>query len=458
MAAQAKGGELWSSRAGFLLAAIGFSVGLGNIWRFPYITGAYGGSAFLIVYLCCALAVALPLLVTELMIGRRGRASPSGSIRAVAMESGASAAWGGVGTLAVSCVFVILSYFTVLAGWTFDYFLRSASGSFAGIDLVESRAMFASLMNDPWRLLFWHTVVNALIILVVRRGVQEGVEKSMKLLMPILFIALLAMVAFSSAAGNFTAAVAYLLEPDFSKVTLQTVMVAQGQAFFSIGIGMAAMISFGGYMPSGYAIPRCALTIVAADTGVALLSGFAIFPLVFQFGLEPSSGAGLIFHTLPLAFGQMPGGSLFGAVFFLLLIAAALSSCIGCGEAVVSWVDEHWGIKRGKGIVVAIAGAWLMGVLAIMSLGVWWDFYPLGFMPAFAGKTIFDSLDFLAANVLLLFGAFLTSIFFGWLVPKQIHLNELGTPNGMFFALWRFLLRFVIPPMLLISLVLGITG
>jgi len=248
-----------------------------------------------------------------------------------------------------------------------------------------------------------------------------------------------------------------MLQPDFSKLTFQTVMVAIGQAFFSIGIGMAALITFGSYLPRSISIPGSAFTIVLADTGVAMLAGLAIFPLVFAFGLEPSSGSGLIFKTLPLAFGQMPGGQFFGAMFFVLLIAAAMSSCIGCCEAVVSWVDENWPFGRQKSVLYTVGAAWLVGLLSIMSLGEWADYYPLDFIPAFEGKTIFDALDFLAANILLLVGAFLTSIFFGWLVPKALRLQETGLQDGLGYTIWITLLRYIIPPILLVSLVMGIT-
>lgn len=449
--------EQWSSRLGFLLAAIGFSVGLGNIWRFPYIVGMYGGSAFLIVYLACALAIGLPLLITELTIGRRGRGSPAGSIRAIAKEAGASPAWAGVGTLAVFCVFIILSYYTVLTGWTFEYFLRSASGSFKGMGSEDSSTIFNGLMHNPARLLFWHTFVNLLIVLIVRKGIRHGVERAVKVLMPVLFIALVAMVFYSAVTGDIGATFAFLLEPDFSKVNFQTIMVAIGQAFFSIGIGMAALMTFGAYLPDNISIPRSAVVIIFADTLVALLAGFAIFPLVFAFGLPPSSGAGLIFQTLPIAFGQMPGGQVFGTIFFLLMIAAALSSCIGCGESVVSWVDERWGVKREKGIIIAAGAAWFVGLASIVSLGEWSEYYPLQFIPAFAGKTIFDALDFLAANILLLLGGLLVSIFFGWMVPKQLKLEETAGLESLFFKFWHSTLRFLVPPVLLFSLVLGIT-
>lgn len=457
MAGATQGTEQWSSRTGFLLAAIGFAVGIGNIWRFPYVTGENGGSAFLFVYLACALGIGLPLLITELTIGRRGRRSASGSIRAVAAEAGRSSRWGAVGGLAIFCVFIILSYYTVISGWTLDYFFRAISGSFNGMESRESNAMFAQLLNNPWQLLFWNTVVHLLVYLVVRQGVQAGIERAVKILMPALLVALVFMVGYGAVAGDMVMAMEFLLQPDFSKVTFQTVMVAIGQAFFSIGIGMGALITFGAYLPKDYSIPASATIIILSDTAVALLAGFAIFPLVFAFGLPPSSGSGLIFQTLPLAFGQMPGGQFVGGIFFVLLIVAALSSCIGCGEAVVSWVDEHWGIRRSKGILLTVVGAWLVGILTILSLGTWSDFFPLDFLPAFAGKTIFDSLDFLAANILLLVGALLTSVFFGWLVPKQIKLDELGVDDALFFGFWRFMLRFVIPPVLFIVIVMGVS-
>lgn len=457
MAGPVHQGEQWSSRLGFILAAIGFAVGLGNIWRFPYLTGENGGSAFLFVYLACAFGIGLPLLITELTIGRRGRRSPAGSIRAVAEESGASSRWGSVGVLAVLCVFIILSYYSVLTGWTLDYFFRAFGGSFDGLDASSTDAMFSGLMNDPLRLLFWNTVVHGLIYLVVRQGVQAGIERAAKILMPALFVALLIMMLYGAVAGDMASAASFLLEPDFSKVSFRTVMVATGQAFFSIGIGMGALIAFGAYLPKDYSIPGSAAGIILIDTSIAVLAGFAIFPLVFQFGLEPSSGAGLIFQTLPLAFGSMPGGQFFGAVFFALLIAAAMSSCIGCAEGVVSWVDEHWGMQRKNGVLAVVVAAWLLGILTILSLGAWSDVYPLDFIPAFAHRTIFDSLDFLAANILLLLGALLTSVFFGWLVPKHLKLDEMAVGDGTFFRFWRFMIRFVIPPVLFVVLIMGIT-
>ena len=448
--------EQWSSRRGFLLAAIGFSVGLGNIWRFPYVVGENGGSAFVIIYLLCAFAIGLPLLVTELAIGRLGRSDPAESYRRVARSSKRSTAWGAVGTLAIGCVFVVLSFYAVLSGWTFDYFVRGVAGRFNDLDAATSTEMFAGLMNNPWRLLFWHTVVNLLVIIIIRRGVQKGIERAANILMPILFGALIVMVIYSAFTGDMGRATTFLLQPDFSKVTAQTVMVAIGQAFFSVGVAMATMITFGSYLPQNISIPKSAAIIILADTGVAMLAGFVIFPLVFQFGLAPSEGAGLIFQTLPLAFGQMAGGQLFGAIFFLLLIVAALSSCLGGAEAVVSWVDERWRVPREKGILYFVGTIWLIGITTILSLGEWSDFYPLSFIPALAEETIFDLLEWFAANILLLLGAALTSVFFGWLVPKKTKLDGMGIGDGVFYAYANLMMRYVIPPILLVALVLGL--
>ena len=458
MAGPSSSGEQWSSQWGFLLAAVGFAVGMGNIWRFPYVLGENGGSAFLFIYLAFALGIGLPLLITELTIGRRGGRSASGSIEVVAAEAGIGKGWGRVGSLGVFCAFVILSYYTVISGWTLDYFVRAASGDLENITASASTSMWNSLMANPVRLIFWNTVVHILIVLIIRRGVQAGIERAVKVLMPALFITLIVMVIYGTVAGDMGATIKYLLEPDFSKVTFGTAMSAIGQAFFSIGIGMGSLIVFGSYMPKDFSIPRSATTVIFLDTGVALLAGFAIFPLVFAYNLDPSSGTGLIFETLPLAFGQMPGGRIFGSIFFVLLISAALSSCLGLAEGVVSWIDEHWGIKRTKGALLTAGAGWIIGLLSIMSLGDWSEFYPLDFIPAFAGQTIFVAFDFIAANILLLLGGLLLSVFFGWLVPKKIKQEELGVADNLFFGSWRIILRFVIPPLLLVILVMGLRG
>ena len=275
--------------------------------------------------------------------------------------------------------------------------------------------------------------------------------------MPALFGAILIMVVYGIFAGDMVKTLGFLLQPDFSKITPDIVMKAIGQAFFSIGIGMGSLIVFGAYMPKDFSISRSSAAVISLDTGVAVLAGFAIFPLVFQYNLDEGSGAGLIFQTLPLAFGQMPMGVLFGAIFFVLLISAALSSCIGLAEGCVNWVDEHLNIPRKKGALYVTGTAWVLGIASILGLSTWKDISPLGFIPSYAGKDIFDTLDYLAANNLLLIGGTLSAIFFGWRVPKALKLDELGVEDSRFFAFWRFMIRFIIPPVLVLALVLGIT-
>jgi len=452
MAGSSGSSEQWSSMSGFLLAAVGFAVGMGNIWRFPYVLGENGGSAFLIIYLAFALGIGLPLLITEITIGRRGQSSATGSYQAVAAVCGRSKAWRHVGPLGIFCAFVILSYYTVISGWTLDYFVKAASGALNGVDADSSAALFSGLLSNPGRLIFWNTAVHLLIIFIIRRGVRAGIESAVKILMPALFVSLLVMVIYGVVAGDMASAMKFLLEPDFSKVTFSTAMMAIGQAFFSIGIGMGSLVVFGAYMPKDFSIARSATAVILLDTGVAVVAGLAIFPLVFQYGLDAGSGAGLIFQTLPLAFGQMPGGQIFGSIFFVLLISAALSSCIGLAEGCVNWVDEHCGITRKKGVLYVVGAAWLLGIFSIMSLGDWSTYYPLDFIPSYDGKNIFNALDHLAANNLLLLGGALSAIFFGWLVPKALKLEELDVADGPLFALWHFLIRFVIPPVLVIVL------
>jgi NSS family neurotransmitter:Na+ symporter len=457
MAGASGSGEQWSSRWGFLLAAVGFAVGMGNIWRFPYQLGENGGSAFLIIYLACALGIGLPLLITEISIGRHGKASASQSVINVALECGRSRKWGIIGTLGIFCAFVILSYYTVLSGWTLDYFVKAAGGTFEGVDAEATSAMFSGLLASPGMLIFWNTIVHILIYLVIRQGVQSGIERAVKILMPALFGAIFIMVIYGMVAGDMVTTLRFLLEPDFSKITFGTVMDAIGQAFFSIGIGMGSLIVFGAYMPKDFSIPRSATAVILMDTGVAVLAGFAIFPLVFAYGLNPGSGPGLIFETLPLAFGQMPGGQLFGAIFFVLLISAALSSCIGLAEGVVNWVDEHLKIPRRQGILYIAVAAWFLGIASILGFSAWSDVRLLDFIPSYEGLDIFDTLDTLAANNLLLVGGALSAIFFGWLVPKALKLEEMNVTDGLFFGFWRFMIRFIIPPILIVTLIMGIT-
>lgn len=447
--------EGWSSRFAFVLTALGVSVGLGNIWRFPYMVGENGGGAFILIYLCCALGIGLPLLIAELTLGRHGRLSPIGSTRAVAVEGGSSPRWGAVGGMAIAAVIIILGFYVVVTGWTFDYFLRAVTGSFSGLTVAQSGALFAGLMASPLRMAIWQLLVIALVVFVVARGLRSGVERAAQLLMPLLFLCLLALVIYACLAGDLAATIDFLIRPDFGKVTVTTVLAAVGQAFFSIGLAFAAMMTFGSYLDRETSIPRSAVLIVAGDTLVALLAGFAVFPIVFAHGLEPASGPGLVFETLPLAFGHMRFGALVGAVFFLLLMLGALTSCIGSFEPMLCWARERWGIGRARATLLSGAVVWALGITTVLSFNWLKDFHPLGFIDRFAGRTLFDLQEAFATNVLLVLGGILMSLLAGWVMPRGALQQETGL-GGLAFAGLRLVLRWIAPAALACVLALAL--
>jgi NSS family neurotransmitter:Na+ symporter len=449
--------ENWSSRLNFLMASIGFSVGLGNIWRFPYVTGENGGAAFILVYLACALCIGVPLVMSEWAIGRRAKnaASATGSFKEIAKQNNLSSRWTGVGGMGVIAVFMMMLTYTVITGWTLDYFSMSVVGKFNEINAEQSRSFFNNLMADPIRLLFWHTVVIVIIMAVNARGLQAGIEKAVRILMPSLFICMIAMVIYASLVGDMKAAVTFLLTPDFSQITGKTFLLALGQAFFSIGIAMAVMVTYGSYLSKETSISKNAFIVVFADTFVAMLAGFAIFPLVFAHGLEPDAGAGLVFQILPIALGDLPGGQLFSSVFFLLLIAAAFTSCIGNFEPIIAWTRERFSLTRKKATFVSGAIMWLLGISSVLSLNVLKDFHPLAFTSLLAEKTIFESFDYISASILLPIGGLLTAVFVGWRIPAKEMREELGLKKTT-FLLWQVLIRYLVPVAIIIVFIYGV--
>ncbi len=437
----------WSSRLSFLLASVGFAVGLGNIWRFPYLAGENGGSAFVLVYLLFAFGIGMPLVMSEWAIGRRGSgtASASGSLAEVAVRAGAGKAWGSVGGIAVLAVFMLMLFYTTVTGWTMDYFVRGAAGGFSRITAAESQAMFAGLTGNSARLAFWHTVVCVLTVYINSRGLHAGIERAVKLLMPALFACMIVMVGYAAAVGDFGAAARFLLEPDFSRLTGEAVLTALGQAFFSVGIAMAVHITYGSYLDRRTSIPRNAFIVVGADSLVAVLAGFAIFPIVFAHGLPLNSGEGLVFETLPIAFGDLPGGRTFGSVFFLLLIAAAMTSCISNFAPIVAWTRDMFDVGHTTAALASGAAMWALGLGTVFSFNLLAGFHPLSFIGLFADMTIYESLDFIMSNMLLPAGAFLTSIFIGWIAGREGIREELGLADGLAFQVWRALIRYVVP-------------
>lgn len=448
----------WSSRLAFLLAAVGAAVGLGNMWKFPYTAGVSGGGAFVLIYLIAVIVVAVPIMMAELAIGRRGRRSPVNSMRRVAAADDASPAWKNVGWVNVCAGFLILTFYSVIAGWALAYIPKLASGTFtqSTADLVGSE--FSDLLASPLTLIFWHALFMGLTVFIVARGIQDGIEKAVKFLMPSLFGMLLVLVVYACIAGDFAATVDFMFTFDFSKIDVHVVVAAIGQAFFSVSVAMGLLMTYGAYLPETVVIPRAAIIIAIADTMVALLAGFAIFPVVFANGLDPAEGPGLVFVTLPLAFGQMPFGTLFGTLFFVLLTFAALTSSIAVFEPIVSWAEEHQGVKRQSSALVFGALAFLIGLLTVFSFNIWSNVHPLGGFETFAGKTIFDVIDYVASNILLPAGGILIALFAGYAMARKSSVEELGIGDGTAYAIWRFLVRFVSPIAIAIVLVTLVGG
>ncbi len=435
---------LWSSRLAFILAATGSAVGLGNIWKFPYVTGENGGGAFVLVYLLCIAIIGIPIMMAEVMIGRRGGHSPVNSIKAIAQRDGLNPAWKLVGAVGILAGFLILSFYSVIGGWAISYVGTTASGQLSGQTADAVGAIFSGLLSNPGTLLLWHTVFMALVMLVVAKGVRSGLERAVSILMPALFVLLLIVVGYAMTTGHFGQAAAFLFQPDFSKLTTSGVLVALGHAFFTLSLGMAVMMAYGSYLPKKISIAKTSITVPVIDTGVALLAGLAIFPIVFANGLEPGAGPGLIFQTLPLAFGQMPMGSLFGTLFFVLLIFAAWTSGISLLEPIVEWLEEQKGMNRTVSTLAAGVVCWALGIASILSLNLWADFAPLGFIPMLEGKTIFDLLDFFTANILLPLGGLLVALMAGWVMSKPAMEKELALSPGT-FNLWFVTVRFITP-------------
>ena len=427
----------WSSRFAYILAATGSAVGLGNIWKFPYITGENGGGAFVLVYLACVVAIGIPIMIAETMMGRRGRQSPINTLQTLSTEANANTNWHYLGWMGVIAGMLILSYYSVIAGWASAYVFKAIFGGFSA-NAVEVKASFDEFISSPVKLVFWHTVFMIATMSVVMRGVKSGLEKAVQLLMPTLLVLLLLLVAYAMATGEYYfKGLSFLFSPDFSEIDGDAVLTAMGHAFFTLGLGMGAIMVYGSYLPSGVSIAKTSLYIAGADTIVALLAGIAIFPLVFANGLEPGSGPGLIFQTLPIAFGNMTGGWLFGILFFVLLVFAALTSSISLIEPVVAWLVENRGYTRVKASVVSGIATWILGVSVALSFNVWSDF-------KIFDRTIFDFLDYLTANLMLPIGGFCIAVFAAWIMHEKHVKEELDLPEQP-YAIWKFLASYIAP-------------
>ena len=428
----------WSSRFAFILAATGSAVGLGNIWKFPYITGENGGGAFVIVYLLCVLLIGIPIMMAETMLGRRSRQNPIETMKTLAKEADADSNWHYLGWLGVIAGFLILSYYSVIAGWASAYVLKAFTGSFFSADAAEIKSLFDSFVASPVQLIFWHSLFMLATMLIVVRGVNSGIERAVRFLMPSLFVLLMLLVAYAMTTGSYDQGIKFLFTPDFSKLTANGVLTAMGHAFFTLSIGMGAIMVYGSYLPKDVSISKTVFLIAGTDTVVALLAGIAIFPIVFASGLEPAAGPGLIFQTLPIAFGNMTGGWLFGILFFVMLVFAALSSSISLIEPAVAWLVENKNMSREQACIWSGSITWLLGFGTIFSFNIWSEL-------KIFDRTIFHLLDYLTANLMLPIGGFCIAVFAGWIMKHQHTEQELDMPDAISYQAWKLLISYVAP-------------
>ncbi len=433
----------WSSRLAFILAVTGSAVGLGNVWKFPYMVGQNGGGAFVLVYLLAVLLIGLPIMMAEILIGRRGRRNPVTTMAILGVEESGTAAWRWIGIMGIVGGMLILSFYSAIAGWTMAYIVKSATGTFTGATSETVNAEFVALIADPLTMGAWHTLFMALTVIVVARGVERGLESAVRVMVPALFFILVLLLFYAASTGEFLTALRFMFAPDFSRLTPGVVLAAVGQAFFSLSVGMGCIMAYGAYLPQDASIAQTSVAVVLSDTAIALLAGLVVFPVVFAFGLDPAEGPGLVFQTLPLALGQLTGGALFGMLFFLLLAFAALTSAISLIEGVVAWLIETRGLSRPVAATAAGVTIWLIGFLTVLSFNVLKDF-------RFGRGTIFDNVDFLTSNVMLPLGGLLIVVFAGWFMSPNSTAAELDPAGGRLYRTWHGLAKFLAPVAILL--------
>ncbi len=428
----------WSSRFTFILAVTGSAVGLGNIWKFPYLAGENGGGAFVLVYLLFVFGIGLPIMMAEILLGRRGRRNPVATMQILGEEESGHPNWRYLGLIGVIGGFIILSFYSVIAGWAVAYIFKAASGSFAGASAETLGAEFGAFVANPLVIGFWHTLFMGITVFLVAKGVEKGLEKAVRFMVPALVLLLFVLLGYAMNSGHFAEGLAFMFDPDFSRLTGSSVLAAMGQAFFTLSVGMGAVMAYGAYLPQDASITKTSIAVVCADTSIAILAGLVIFPIVFANGLDPAEGPGLIFQTLPLAFGQMTGGTFFGVLFFLLLAFAALTSAISLTEPAVAWMVESYDMTRKMAAVRVGFIIWLLGFATVLSFSSLSDF-------RFWRGTLFDNLDYLTLNIMLPLGGLGITVFASWVMCQNSSADELGHDAGWSYQAWRFLARYVAP-------------
>lgn len=432
----------FGSKLGAILAAAGSAVGLGNVWRFPYETGNHGGAVFILIYLGCVFILGLPIMIAEFTIGRRSKASTGEAFKTLAPKG----YWKWVGYLGVLTGFLILGYYSVVAGWTLEYVFEAATGQFVGKSLADFVTMFQQFSQNPFRPLIWLTVFMLLTHFVIVKGVQKGIERSSKVLMPLLFLLVVVLAVCSVMLPGAEKGIEFLLTPDFSKVTPDVFLGAMGQAFFSLSLGMGCLSTYASYFGKETRLGHTAMSVGLIDTCVAVLAGLIIFPAAFSVGIEPDAGPSLIFITLPNVFQQAFSGVpalayICSILFYILLALAALTSTISLHEVSTAFLHEKFHFTRKKAACIITVCCWLIGIVSSLALGDWSGY-------TIAGMNLFDALDFLTAKIMLPLGGMFAAIFVGWVIDRRIVRGEVtnyGTLKAPYYLIYLFILKFIAP-------------
>ncbi len=435
----------WSSRFALYLGAASAAVGLGSIWRLPYLAGTGGGGAFILVFVLACVFIATPLLIAEFALGRHSRCSPPAAAGAVARAVGLSSRWNAIGVLGSLAAFMIFSYYSVIAGWVLAYTWKCAIGMVSNAGAQDVGRIWRTFQSNPFEVGAWHLVFVAIVSLISACGLRHGIELANKIRAPALLALLLLLDAYSLSTGDVSRAMAFALTPHFSAINASVVLAAIGQAFYATGVGQAMMIAYGAYVEPGTSLVRTSLIITASILLVSLLAILMIFPLVFGYGMDPAQGPELVFEVLPRAFREMPGGRIIGALFFLLLVLAALMPSIASIEPTVAWLIQRFRLGRVLSVCIVAGAAWILGIGSVLSFSTWATWHPLGFVPVFGHKTFFEVVDYVSANVLLPAGALMTSLFVGWRLRDKFLDDELKSSAVPVRAVCRWLLRYVCP-------------
>ncbi len=443
------------TKLGFILAATGSAIGLGNIWKFPYITYENGGGAFVLVYLICIAAIGLPIMIAEMILGRKSQRNAVGAFKAVG-----GGKWKIVGGLGVVTGFVLLSYYSVVAGWTLEYFIKSVTGAFDGMDESEVGMLFGDFLRNPVKQISWHAVFMGLTITIVAAGIVKGIERVTKVLMPLLFIIMIVLLIQSLFSEGFGEALTFLFRPNFSELSFGSVLEAVGHSFFTLSLGMGAIITYGSYMTDKDSIPKSAMIVSGLDTFVALMACMIIYPIIFTFDVSVSRSAGILFSTLPIHFLNMPGGFLFGPLFFILVAFAALTSTISLLEVVVAYFIDELGWKRVQATIGLCIVIFFIGIFSSLSNGAVDALSSFNLIGKSSTVGFFGTFDYLASNWLLPVGGFFIAVFVGWRLQAAVKDEEYykGGKTFLNYRTWNFLVKFVAPVAVAIIIIAVIFG